>query len=78
VYLNTPNRFLPNLHDDDSLAHLRRLNIKLAIGADDAFLADNQFLSQQLWAKGIEHEFQVWEGEAHCPAAWQRMVQLYL
>lgn len=78
VYLNTPNRFLPNLHDDCYLAHLRRLDIKLAIGADDAFLADNQFLSQQLWAKGIGHELQVWAGEAHCPAAWQQMVQLYL
>jgi esterase/lipase superfamily enzyme len=78
VYLNTPNRFLPNLHDDCCLEHLRRLDIKLAVGTTDAFLADNQFLSQQLWAKGIEHELQVWAGEAHCPAAWQHMVQLYL
>jgi esterase/lipase superfamily enzyme len=78
VYLNTPNRFLPNLHDDFYLAHLRRLDIKLAIGADDAFRSDNHFLSEQLQAKGIGHELHVWAGEAHAPADWQQMVQLYL
>jgi esterase/lipase superfamily enzyme len=78
VYLNSPNRFLPNLSDDFYLAHLRRLDIKLAIGENDAFLADNCFLHQQLWAKGIGHELHVWAGEAHTPPAWQHMVQLYL
>jgi len=78
VYLNTPNRFLPNLHDDFYLAHLRRLDIKLAVGENDAFRCDNHFLSQQLQAKDIGHELHVWSGEAHTPAAWQHMVQLYL
>ena len=78
VYFNTPNRFLPGLSDDFYLTHLRRLDIKLAIGAEDAFLADNQFLDQQLWAKGIGHQLDVWPGEAHTPLAWQHMVRLYL
>ncbi|TVT39583.1 esterase [Hymenobacter setariae] len=78
VYLNTPNRFLPNLSDDFYLGHLRRLDIKLAIGEEDAFLADNYFLDQQLWAKGIAHQLHIWAGEAHTPPAWQQMVQLYL
>jgi len=78
VYLNTPNRFLPNLHDDFYLTHLRRLDIRLAIGADDAFCLDNHFLSEQLSAKGIGHQLHVWAGEAHAPADWQQMVQLYL
>jgi esterase/lipase superfamily enzyme len=78
VYLNTPNRFLPNLHDDFYLAHLRRLDIRLAVGADDAFRTDNHFLSELLNAKGISHKLHVWAGEAHAPADWQQMVQLYL
>jgi esterase/lipase superfamily enzyme len=78
VYLNSPNRFLPNLGDDFYLGHLRRLDIKLIVGAEDAFLADNYFLDQQLWAKGIDHQLHVWSGEAHTPLAWQHMVQLYL
>lgn len=78
VYLNTPNRFLPNLTDEYYLASLRRLEITLAVGEEDAFLADNQFLSQQLQAKGIGHQLHVWAAEAHAPPAWQRMVDLYL
>jgi esterase/lipase superfamily enzyme len=78
VYLNSPNRFLPNLGDGFYLEHLRRLDIKLAVGETDAFLTDNCFLAQQLRAKSIGHELHVWAGEAHKPPAWQHMVQLYL
>lgn len=78
VYLNTPNRFLANLTDEGYLASLRRLEITLAVGADDAFLADNLFLSQLLHGKGIAHQLHVWAGEAHAPPAWQHMVELYL
>lgn len=78
VYLNTPNRFLPHLTDAAYLAELRRLEITLAIGADDAFLADNHFLREQLTAKEIGHQLHVWEGEAHHPTAWKQMVELYL
>lgn len=78
VYLNTPNRFIPNLADDFYLTQLRRLEITLAIGMEDAFLQDNLFLSEQLGSKDITHELYVWEKEAHNPAAWRRMVDLYL
>jgi esterase/lipase superfamily enzyme len=78
VYLSTPNRFLPNLHDEFRLAHLRRLDIRLAIGADDAFCFDKHLLSEQLSAKGIPHQLHVWAGEAHTPADWQQMIHLYL
>lgn len=78
VYLNTPNRFIPNLTDEFYLHELRRLDITLAIGTEDAFLNDNLFLSQQLQHKDISHQVQVWEGEAHNPAAWKQMVNLYL
>lgn len=78
VYLNTPNRFLPNLCEEEYLHHLRRLEITLAIGTDDAFLTNNLVLSQQLEAQTIAHQLHVWEGEAHNPAAWKQMVDLYL
>ena len=78
VYLNTPNRFVPQLPDGFYLDHLRRLDITLVVGRDDAFLEDNRVLSQQLWAKGVAHHLQVWDGESHAPPAWQRMVELYL
>ncbi|MBO0357101.1 esterase family protein [Hymenobacter sp. BT186] len=78
VYLNTPNRFIPNLADDFYLTQLRRLEITLAIGMEDAFLQDNLFLSEQLGSKDITHQLYVWEKEAHNPAAWRRMVDLYL
>ncbi len=78
VYLNTPNRFLPNLANEFYLAQLRRLEITLAVGTEDAFLEDNLFLSQLLQEKGITNQLHVWEGEAHNPPAWKQMVDLYL
>ncbi|MBO2010507.1 esterase family protein [Hymenobacter negativus] len=78
VYLNTPNRFLAHLDHDFYLAHLRRLDITLAVGNTDAFLENNMVLSQQLQEKHINHQLHVWNGEAHSPLAWQSMVNLYL
>ena len=78
VYLNTPNRFIAHLDHDFYLAHLRRLDITLAIGTEDVFLENNQVLSQQLHEKGIGHHLHVWADEAHSPLAWQQMVDMYL
>lgn len=78
VYLNTPNRFLANLAHNYYLEHLRRLEITLVVGEQDAFLENNLMLSQQLREKGIAHQLQVWGEEAHTPLAWQQMVDLYL
>ena len=78
VYLNTPNRFLANLAHNYYLEHLRRLEITLVVGEQDAFLENNLVLSQQLREKGIAHQLQVWGEEAHTPLAWQQMVDLYL
>lgn len=78
VYLNTPNRFLAHLTDDFYLSHLRRLEITLVVGEEDAFLENNLTLSRQLQDKGIAHQLHVWAGEAHKPPDWQRMVDLYL
>lgn len=77
VYLNMPNRYIPHLFDLDYLEAIRKLKIILAVGETDAFLEDNRFLSQTLKEKGIDHEFNIWTGEAHNPDQWKQMVQLY-
>ena len=67
VYLHTPNRFLANLTGNCYLTSLRWLKITLAVGANGVFLTNNQFLSQLLHRKGINHQLHVWVDEAHAP-----------
>lgn len=78
IYLNTPNRFIPNLTDEKYLAGLRKMEIVMAIGLEDAFLNDNKFLSHELWQKGIAHQLHFWDFEAHDPVEWRQMVRFYL
>ncbi len=78
VYFNTPSHFVPNLSDPEILEHLRRLDITLVTGEEDAFLANNHQFSQALWDKGIWHALHVWQGEAHRARYWRQMVLHYL
>ena len=78
VYLSTPNRFLPQLTNEEYLTELRRLEITIVVGEADAFLENNHCLSRQLHEKNIVHQLHVWASEAHKPTYWQQMVKLYL
>jgi esterase/lipase superfamily enzyme len=78
IYFHTPNHYVPNLHDDKTLALLRRMHIVLAIGLDDPFLGSNQELSASLWVKNVPNTLHTWGGRAHQACYWQRMVQLYM
>ncbi|NTW00834.1 MAG: esterase family protein [Oscillochloris sp.] len=78
IYFHTPCHFVPQLSDPMLLDALRQMEITLVVGEADAFLANNQQLSQVLWDKGIWHGFHIWSGEAHCAAAWRKMVPHYL
>jgi esterase/lipase superfamily enzyme len=78
IYFYMPCHFLPQLSDPPTLGALQRLEITLAVGEEDLFLASNQQLSTILWDKGVWHALRVWPGEAHCAAAWRRMVPWYL
>ncbi len=78
VYFNNPAGYIPNEHDDRRLADLQRLDIILAIGQDDTYRPNNDYLSKFLWDKGIKHAYYVWHGWAHDWAWWQKMVQLYI
>ena len=78
IYFNTPSHFIPLLTDEEELQCLRRLEIILAVGRDDQFRRNNEELSRALWEKDVWHALHVWDGEAHRPRSWRRMVSLYL
>jgi esterase/lipase superfamily enzyme len=77
VYLNMPSHYMGNLEDQRMLFQIRSLDIILAIGETDAFLPNNVEFSSILSSKDIYHDLFIWEGEAHKPRHWQKMVQLY-
>jgi esterase/lipase superfamily enzyme len=78
IYFHTPCHFLPCLRDPAILGALRRLEITLAVGQGDVFLANNRQLSAILQEQGVGHALHVWSGEAHCAADWRRMLPHYL
>ena len=77
IYSHTPTKFLPNIFNPHSLELLRKLDITIVIGEDDAFLNNNNLLHQQLTEKHIKHNYYVWKGEAHKAQYWIQMVKLY-
>lgn len=78
VYFNMPSRFIPNLHDEQIIAQLKKMEIILVVGNHDAFLDNNRHLSDALWSQGVWNAFHIWDGESHKPRYWRYMVQLYL
>jgi esterase/lipase superfamily enzyme len=78
VYFNMPRQYVANMHEHTVLEDMRKLTIILTIGQTDPFLRNNQDISRLLWDKGIAHEFYIWDGYAHRPRYWKKMVQLYL
>lgn len=78
IYYNMPSQFVPNLKDESLISKIKKIEIVLAVGKEDPFLQNNQFLHTSLLEKGIPNTLHVWEGEAHKPKFWQQMVQYYL
>jgi esterase/lipase superfamily enzyme len=78
IYYHNPSHYLPNLTDEAFLNQLRRLHIVLAVGREDPFVDNNCQISGELWGKGIPHEIYFWDGRAHAPYHWRKMVALYL
>lgn len=78
VYRHTPTHYLHHLPDSGRLALLQRMEVVLAIGREDPFLANNRYLSRILANKGIPHHLHVWEGRAHRGRYWRQMVPLYV
>jgi len=78
VYFNMPSMFIHNLEDESILASIRKIKVVLAIGKEDPFYSNNEQLETALRNKQIDHDFYVWNEEAHRPRHWRQMVQLYI
>lgn len=78
IYFHTPSHYMANLNDTHVLGWIRRMQITLVIGEEDAFLGNNQHFSAVLWNKGIANALYLWHGEAHKARYWNRMVDLYM
>lgn len=78
VYFHMPSQYLPGLTDEWHLRHLRRMDIVFVVGMEDPFLADNRYVSELLWAKGIPNRLEIWEGRAHRGHAWRSMAEIYI
>jgi esterase/lipase superfamily enzyme len=78
VYFNTPSHYLPGIRDDALLNRLRRLEIVLAVGADDPFLPNTLAFSEALWNQGIWHARHIWPGRAHDFRHWRAMATILL
>ena len=77
IYSHTPTKFLPHIFNQHSLELLRKIDITIVIGEDDAFLENNNLLHKQLLDKQIDHKYYIWKGEAHKAQYWIQMVHLY-
>jgi len=78
IYFNMPMQFVPNVNDGYILDAMRRMEIILAVGQTDPFLANNYQFSELLWSKGVPNQLYIWDNYAHRPRYWKQMVQLYL
>jgi esterase/lipase superfamily enzyme len=78
IYFNMPQQFMANMQNEWLLDHIRRLDMLLVIGETDPFKDDNYQFSELLSWKGVHHQFYTWQGYAHTPRSWRKMVQLYL
>jgi len=78
VFAHNPSRYVPHLDDPAHLEALRRVDIVLATGADDAFVENNRHLSGALWEKGVGNALRIWDGWAHDWPWWEQMIVKYI
>jgi esterase/lipase superfamily enzyme len=78
VYFHCPSDFIAHEHDAGRLDALRRMDIVLAIGRNDPLRANNEWMSQVLWQKGIGNALRLWDGWAHDWPYWRQMVRTYI
>lgn len=78
VYFNNPCAFLASEHDPARLGALRRQDIILAVGREDAACANNEYLSGLLWRKDVGHALRIWNGWYHDWPYWVEMLRLYI
>lgn len=81
VYFNSPCHYVPNLHDDWNLGHIRKshhIHILTGSGDFEDPQASRNF-SAVLRAKGINHELDVWGYDfKHDWPTWRAMLPEYI
>jgi esterase/lipase superfamily enzyme len=77
IYFHTPNHFIPNLWEEETIDRLRRLDVTLAVGREDLFEPSNRDLSGALWNKDVAHRLEYYTGEAHRARYWREMIPRY-
>jgi esterase/lipase superfamily enzyme len=78
IFANNPAHFVSHLSDHGHLEAMRRMDIVLATGHDDAFVENNRYLSAELWKKGVGNALRIWDGWAHDWPWWRRMIRQYV
>jgi esterase/lipase superfamily enzyme len=78
VFAHDPSQYISQIHDGGWLEGMRRLDIILATGRDDAFVGNNQYLSRALWDRGVGNALRLWDGWAHDWPWWRDMITQYI
>jgi len=78
IYLYNPVESIAGEHEPWRLDALRRQDIILVTGQDDAFRENNQYMSGLLWNKGVGNALRLWDGWAHDWPWWRQMVRAYI
>lgn len=78
VYYHNPVDFVGGESDPWRLEQLKRQDVILAVGKDDALVHQNRELSGKLWSRGIGNALREWDGFAHDWPVWERQLPMYL
>jgi len=78
TYYHNPVEFVAGLQPGHTLDNIRRLEVIMAIGRDDASASSNSALSDALWSKDVWHAMRWWDGWAHDWPFWKQMATQYL
>jgi esterase/lipase superfamily enzyme len=78
VYHHNPVDFIAGEHEPWRLDALRRQDIIFVTGQEDAFRANNEYMSSLLWSKGIGNALRLWDGWAHDWPWWRQMLLTYI
>ena len=78
IAAHNPSDFLQHEHDPWRLDALRRMDIVIATGRDDAFRGNNEWLSRVLWERGVGNALRLWDGWAHDWPWWHQMIVRYV
>ncbi len=78
VYPFNPAEFVVHEHEWNRLEAMRRMDIIMAIGHEDAMRGNSEYFSGRLWSKGIGNALRIWDGWSHDWPYWQRMIRTYI